>query len=120
MARDEAMAAAGRGADGRGVDMYAGMVATGAVESRDLAKVGMLGAMYGGTTGASAQVLPRLARAFPRAVALVDEAAQAGERGDVVTTYLGRSSPPPGATWQEIQTGAYDDSGGADAAVRAR
>lgn len=120
MARDEAMAAAGRAADGSGVDMYAGMVAAGAVESRDLAKVGMLGAMYGGTTGASGQVLPRLARAFPRAVALVDEAARAGERGEVVTTYLGRSSPPPGDTWQQMQTGAYDDGAGVDAAARAR
>lgn len=120
MARDEDMAAAGRGPDGRGADMYAGIVATGAVETRELAKVGMLGAMYGGTTGASGQVLPRLARAFPRAVALVDEAARAGERGEVVTTHLGRSSPVPGQAWQEVQSGAYSDESGGEATARAR
>ena len=32
------------------------------------AKYGMLGAMYGGTTGESGRMLPRLARAFPRAI----------------------------------------------------
>ncbi len=120
MAADEAMAAAGRGADGRGVDMYAGIVASGVVATRELAKVGMLGAMYGGTTGSSGQVLPRLAKAFPRSLAFVDEAAQAGERGEVVTTHLGRSSPPPGATWQEVQAGAYQDDAGDSDTARAR
>ena len=37
---------------------------------------------------------PRIARAFPRAMAFVEEAARAGERGEVVSTWLGRSSPP--------------------------
>ncbi len=120
MAGDEAMAAAGRGADGSGADMYAGIVASGAVETRELAKVGMLGAMYGGTTGSSGQVLPRLAKAFPRSLAFVDDAARAGERGEVVTTHLGRSSPLPGAGWHEAQSGAYQDDAGEDEAARAR
>ncbi|NDL59473.1 bifunctional 3'-5' exonuclease/DNA polymerase [Phytoactinopolyspora mesophila] len=120
MAGDEAMAAAGRGADGRGADLYEGIVASGAVATRELAKVGMLGAMYGGTTGSSGQVLPRLARAFPRSLAFVDEAARAGERGEVVTTHLGRSSPPPGASWHETQSGAYQDGAGEAEAARAR
>jgi len=115
MAHDEEMARAGRAGD-----LYAGIVASGAVETRELAKVGMLGAMYGGTTGASAQVLPRLARAFPRAIALVEEAARAGERGGVVSTRLGRSSPPPGGEWDAAQAGAFADDAGADAAARAR
>ncbi|AEG44628.1 bifunctional 3'-5' exonuclease/DNA polymerase [Isoptericola variabilis] len=115
MAADEAMAAAGQAGD-----MYAGIVASGAVETRELAKVGMLGAMYGGTTGASAQVLPRLAATFPRAIALVEDAARTGERGGVVTTRLGRSSPPPGAAWDEAQAGAFADAAGDDAAARAR
>ncbi|MEN5073540.1 bifunctional 3'-5' exonuclease/DNA polymerase, partial [Isoptericola cucumis] len=115
MSGDEAMARAGR--DG---DLYAGIVASGAVATRDLAKVGMLGALYGGTTGASGQVLPRLARTFPRAIALVEDAARTGERGGVVTTRLGRSSPAPGSEWDAAQAGAFDDDAGADAAARAR
>ncbi|WP_336728426.1 bifunctional 3'-5' exonuclease/DNA polymerase [Cellulosimicrobium cellulans] len=126
LAHDERMAAAGRGGD-----MYAGIVASGAVATRDHAKVGMLGAMYGGTTGDSALVLPRLAKAFPDAIGLVERAAQAGERGEVVSTLLGRSSPRPGESWQAAQEGAYAveeggavdvESGrtGADAQARAR
>ena len=61
---DQAMAAAGRGKD-----LYEGIVASGAVEERAHAKVAMLGAMYGATTGESGRLMPRLARAFPRAIA---------------------------------------------------
>lgn len=120
LARDERMAAAGRTKDGASTDMYAGIVATGAVDSREHAKVGMLGAMYGGTTGVSAQVLPRLARAFPQAIDLVERAARAGERGEVVTTRLGRSSPLPGESWAAVQGSAFDEDAGADAQSRAR
>jgi DNA polymerase-1 len=120
LARDERMAAAGRSKDGASTDMYAGIVATGAVDSREHAKVGMLGAMYGGTTGVSAQVLPRLARAFPQAIDLVERAARAGERGEVVTTRLGRSSPLPGESWAAVQGSAFDEDAGADAQSRAR
>ena len=115
MAGDQAMATAGRAGD-----LYAGIVASGVVPTRELAKVGMLGAMYGGTTGASAQVLPRLGREYPRAIALVEEAARTGERGGIVTTWLGRSSPAPGSAWDEAQAGAFADDAGADAAARAR
>lgn len=87
---DEAMAVAGRAAD-----MYEGIVATGAVETRTHAKYGMLGAMYGGTQGVSGQVLPQLRRAFPAAIGLVERAAEVGERGGQVTTWLGRTSPRP-------------------------
>ncbi len=120
LARDERMAAAGRSKDGASTDMYAGIVAAGAVDSREHAKVGMLGAMYGGTTGVSAQVLPRLARAFPQAIDLVERAARAGERGEVVTTRLGRSSPLPGESWAAVQGSAFDEDAGADAQSRAR
>lgn len=118
LARDERMAAAGHGPDARsaaGIDMYAGMVAAGVVETRQEAKIGMLGAMYGGTTGASAQVMPRLAKAFPRAIDLVERAARAGERGEVVTTWLGRSSPPPGSAWADAQAQAFAAGPGDDA-----
>ncbi|MGY4856751.1 bifunctional 3'-5' exonuclease/DNA polymerase [Cryobacterium sp. AP23] len=95
---DSAMATAGRG-----TDLYAGIVASGVVETRAHAKVAMLGAMYGATSGESGRLLPRLARAYPRALALTESAARAGERGDVVSTRLGRSSPRPGAAWQDDQ-----------------
>ncbi len=67
----------------------------------------MLGAMYGATTGESGRLMPRLTRAYPLAIALVEEAARAGERGEIVTTRLGRSSPRPGAGWRESQSDAY-------------
>ena len=89
MSRDRAMARAGRSAD-----MYQGMVDAGAVETRQQAKYGMLGAIYGGTTGESGRMKPRIERAFPAAMAYVEAAARAGEHGDVVRTWLGRTSPP--------------------------
>ena len=89
LAADRGMVEAGAAGD-----LYAGIVASGAVETRDQAKVAMLGAMYGATTGESGRLMPRLAKAYPRAIAMVEEAARAGERGEIVTTRLGRSSPP--------------------------
>ena len=98
LSADEAMATAGRG-----TDLYQGIVDSGAVETRAQAKVAMLGAMYGSTTGESALLMPRLARAYPRAIRFVENAARTGERGDIVTSRLGRSSPRPGETWSEVQ-----------------
>lgn len=101
MSGDRAMAAAGRGAD-----LYAGLVEHGVVETRQEAKIAMLGAMYGSTTGESGRLVPRLRRVFPVAMGLVDAAAAVGERGGVVSTWLGRRSPRPGAEWNEIQAAA--------------
>lgn len=89
MSGDRAMARAGQASD-----MYQGMVDTGAVETREQAKYGMLGAIYGGTTGESGRMRPRIEKAFPAAMGYVEAAARAGEHGDVVSTWLGRSSPP--------------------------
>src|SRR6185437_13858665 len=44
--------------------------------------------------------------AFPKAIRLVEDAARAGEKGEVVTSRLGRSSPRPGAAWLEAQQSA--------------
>jgi DNA polymerase I len=96
MAGDLAMAAAGRAGD-----LYEGMVASGAVPSLAEAKLGVLGAMYGGTRGESGRMVRRLAAAYPAAFALVEEAARAGERGEVVRTLLGRGSPAPSGAWTE-------------------
>ncbi len=108
MSGDKAMARAGRAQD-----MYEGMVATGAVETRSQAKYGMLGAIYGGTTGESGRMRPRIERAFPRAMAYVEAAARAGEHGEVVSTWLGRSSPPGPVR-------AYDETAGEAAAAQGR
>ncbi|WP_209313885.1 bifunctional 3'-5' exonuclease/DNA polymerase [Blastococcus sp. TF02A-35] len=96
MSGDLAMAEAARAAD-----LYQGMVSAGTVATRAEAKLGILGAMYGGTRGESGRMMPRLARRYPQAIALVEEAARAGERGEVVRTLLGRGSPVPGGAWAE-------------------
>lgn len=111
LAGDRAMAAAGRDRD-----LYDGIVASGAVDTRAHAKLGMLGAMYGGTSGESGRMLPRLARAYPAAIKFVEDAARAGEAGAVVTTRLGRTSPRPSDAWQDVQ----DAAGGDDASEAAR
>ena len=98
MAHDQAMARASRGGD-----LYQALVDEGVVDTRAHAKVAMLGALYGATSGEAGLLMPRLLRTFPAATGLVEEAARAGERGEVVTTWLGRSSPPPPQTWQEVQ-----------------
>lgn len=89
LAHDRAMAEAGRGRD-----LYAGIVASGAVATRTAAKVGMLGALYGATSGEGGRLVPRLAQRFPQALALVERAAREGERGGAVATLLGRATPP--------------------------
>ncbi len=115
ISRDDRLAAAGRGRD-----LYSGIVESGAVQTRDEAKIGMLGAMYGGTTGESGRVAPQLRRAFPKAMAYVDGAAAAGERGERVRTFLGRTSPLPSAAWREAQREARTSSATAESERRAR
>ena len=92
MSGDQALARSARG-----TDLYQGMVDDGAVASRDDAKRGLLGAMYGATSGESGRMVASLTRRYPDAFGLVEEAAGAGERGEVVRTLLGRGSPQPGA-----------------------
>jgi DNA polymerase-1 len=99
MATDRGMVEAGSAGD-----LYAGIVASSSIATRDEAKVAMLGAMYGATTGDSGRLMPALTRAFPKAISLVESAARAGERGEKVTTRLGRSSPVPSQEWQETQS----------------
>ncbi|CAH0158041.1 bifunctional 3'-5' exonuclease/DNA polymerase [Microbacterium sp. Bi121] len=101
MASDKSMAEAARGQD-----LYAGVVASGAVATREEAKYAVLGAMYGATTGDSGRLVPRLRKVYPRAMHRVDEAARLGEDGGVVSTWLGRSSPKPDADWRAQQAAA--------------
>ncbi len=101
-------------------DLYAGIVASGAVATRDQAKIAMLGAMYGATTGESGRLMPKLARAYPKAIGMVEDAARAGERGEIVSTRLGRSSPLPSAAWRRFQSEAYGETSTAVETGRAR
>lgn len=115
MSRDQAMADAARG-----TDLYAGVVRSGAVASRDEAKYAVLGAMYGATTGESGRLVPRLRKVFPKAMRLVDDAALTGERGGVVSTLLGRCSPQPDDGWRLTQSQAGNPDAGGAAESRAR
>ena len=63
---------------------------------RATAKVAVLGAIYGQTSGDGLKNLAMLRKRFPLAVAYVDDAARAGEDGRLVRTYLGRTCPPSG------------------------
>ncbi len=58
--------------------------------SREIAKVAVLGAMYGATTGTSAQALRGLERAYPVAMGVLERAAATGRAGDDVFTIGGR------------------------------
>jgi len=81
---DRALALAAR-AD----DLYAPVAAQLGVD-RPTAKVAVLGAMYGQTTGHGAQALRRLNAAYPVAMAYLEEADRAGRAGRDLRTYGGR------------------------------
>ena len=115
MSGDEQMAqAAGRG------DLYQALVDQGVVDTRQHAKVAMLGAMYGATTGEAGALMPRLQRAYPRAIGLVEASARTGEAGGTVRTWLGRTSPPPPSWWRDAQSAAQQPGAGPAAERRAR
>ena len=115
MSGDRAMAVAGQQAD-----LYQAVVQAGIVSDRQQAKYAMLGAIYGATTGASAVLMPQLARGYPQAVELVEQAARAGERGEQVTTWLGRSSPVPSADRTAERLAAGGEGGDETMARQAR
>lgn len=113
MSGDRALADAARGHD-----LYQGLVDAGVLGTRKEAKVAMLGALYGASSGQAGQLMPRLSRAYPRATAVVERAAREGERGGVVHTWLGRTSAPPPRSWHDAQEAASQP--GASSAVEAR
>ncbi len=73
----------------RSDDLYAPVAAQLGVD-RPVAKVAVLGAMYGQTTGHGAQALRRLNAAYPVAMAYLDAADRAGRAGRDLRTYGGR------------------------------
>ena len=84
MSGDQALILAAR-AD----DLYAPVAAQLGLD-RPTAKVAVLGAMYGQTTGHGAQALRRLNAAYPVAMACLDAADRAGRAGRDLRTYGGR------------------------------
>ena len=73
----------------RADDLYAPVAAQLGLD-RPTAKVAVLGAMYGQTTGHGAQALRRLNAAYPVAMAYLDAADRAGRAGRDLRTYGGR------------------------------
>lgn len=102
-------------------DLYAGVAAQGFGGDRAKAKIAMLGAMYGATSGESGRLMPQLTKTYPRAVGLVEQAARDGEAGKTVTSRLGRSSPPPSERWLKGQrTATAEEQRRADSIARSR
>lgn len=77
---------------------------------RDHAKLALLGAVYGQTSGDGLKNLAALRRRFPLAVAYVDDAAKAGEDGRLVRTWLGRTSPPAVGSGADEEAGIPQES----------
>ncbi|MEU6159737.1 bifunctional 3'-5' exonuclease/DNA polymerase [Streptomyces sp. NPDC047130] len=90
---------------GRDSDLYQAVSERAFAGDRDLAKIAVLGAIYGQTSGDGLKNLAALRRRFPRAVAHVDEAARAGEEGRLVRTWLGRTCPPVGGQEEAEEAG---------------
>jgi hypothetical protein len=83
--------------------------------ARDKAKIALLSAMYGGSSGDAPQLLAIMRRRFPHAHDYVESAARAGEAGKLVRSRLGRTCPPPSQAWRDL---AVQDAG--RSAVRSR
>lgn len=75
-------------------DLYAALAAREFDGDRAEAKLALLSAMYGAGAGSAAQLMGRLRRRFPAAMTYVDDAARAGEGGQLVRSHLGRTCPP--------------------------
>jgi DNA polymerase family A len=79
---------------GQETDLYQSVSDHAFSGDRAQAKLAVLGAVYGQTSGDGLKNLAALRRRFPAAVACVDDAARAGEEGRLVRTWLGRTCPP--------------------------
>lgn len=96
-------------------DLYAALSDRTTLGDRDQAKLALLGAIYGQTSGDGLKHLAALRRRFPLAVSYVDEAARAGEEGHLVRSWLGRTSPravrAPGPGGEDDPAYEGDDQG---------
>ncbi|WP_228771842.1 bifunctional 3'-5' exonuclease/DNA polymerase [Actinokineospora iranica] len=91
-------------------DLYTSLAADAFDGDRGRAKIAMLSAMYGGTSGEAGPLLAVLRKRFPVAVDYVEQAARAGEDGRVVRSRLGRTSPPPSDAWRERTSVTGDET----------
>lgn len=92
-------------------DLYTALADDGFGGDRAHAKVAMLGAMYGATSGEAGRLLATLRQRYPVAMAYVADAARRGEVGAVVSSVLGRTSPGPSRQWwDELQAGSLPDA----------
>ncbi|MEY9949813.1 bifunctional 3'-5' exonuclease/DNA polymerase [Kitasatospora sp. GAS1066B] len=89
-----------------GGDLYEALAATAFQGDRAKAKLGLLGAMYGQTSGDIGPLLAILRQRYPVAMGYVEAAARTGEEGGIVTSRLGRSCPPPSDAWLDLTEGA--------------
>ncbi|MFH8805017.1 bifunctional 3'-5' exonuclease/DNA polymerase [Streptomyces sp. NPDC017936] len=96
---------------GRETDLYQSVSDRAFSGDRAQAKLAVLGAVYGQTSGDGLKNLAALRRRFPRAVAYVDEAARAGEEGRLVRTWLGRTCPPAAGSGDDTAEEAGIPSG---------
>ncbi|MFC0543225.1 bifunctional 3'-5' exonuclease/DNA polymerase [Kutzneria chonburiensis] len=94
LAGDDKLALAGSSGD-----LYRALADEAFGGDRPRAKIGMLAALYGQTSGEGAALVAALRRKFPRAVDYVEKAAQIGESGGLVRSWLGRTCPPATSGW---------------------
>ncbi|MFJ8944277.1 bifunctional 3'-5' exonuclease/DNA polymerase [Streptomyces sp. NPDC102395] len=99
---------------GRESDLYQSVSDRAFSGDRAQAKLAVLGAVYGQTSGDGLKNLAALRRRFPRAVAYVDDAARAGEEGRLVRTWLGRTCPPAAGAGDDASEEAGIPVGGED------
>ncbi|WP_406204082.1 bifunctional 3'-5' exonuclease/DNA polymerase [Kitasatospora sp. NBC_01560] len=105
-----------------GGDLYEALAASAFQGDRDKAKLGLLGAMYGQTSGDIGPLLATLRRRYPAAMGYVEAAARTGEDGGLVASRLGRVCPPPSADWLDLTESpdTAGEAGGRSARARGR
>ncbi|WP_431680867.1 bifunctional 3'-5' exonuclease/DNA polymerase [Kitasatospora sp. KL5] len=103
-------------------DLYEALAATAFHGDRGKAKLGLLGAMYGQTSGDIGPLLATLRRRYPAAMGYVEAAARTGEDGGIVRSRLGRTCPPPSADWLDLTEApeTAGEAGGRSARARGR
>ncbi|WP_104818599.1 bifunctional 3'-5' exonuclease/DNA polymerase [Kitasatospora sp. MMS16-BH015] len=101
-------------------DLYAALAAQAFQGDREKAKLGLLGAMYGQTSGDIGPLLATLRRRYPAAMGYVEAAARTGEDGGVVHSRLGRACPPPAADWLDLTADQEPEAGARSARARGR